>query len=59
LFHHRSTCLGRPTTNPDFDLDKGLIVGVIADEVGAPYNESVVAGPVLLVEQPAGAIKLA
>ena len=50
------------TTNttciPDFDLNKGLIVGVIADEVGAPYKESVVAGPVLLVEQPAGAIKL-
>lgn len=43
---------------PDFDLDKGLIVGVIADRPGAPYKESVVAGPVLLVEQPAGAIKL-
>lgn len=47
------------TTIPDFDLNKALILGVIADEVGAPYKESVVAGPVLLVEQPAGAIKLA
>ena len=46
------------TTIPDFDLNKGLIVGVIADTPGAPYKESVVAGPVLLVEQPAGAIKL-
>lgn len=46
------------TTIPDFDLDKGLIVGVIADVEGATYKESVVAGPVLLVEQPKGAIKL-
>jgi hypothetical protein len=46
------------TRIPDFDLNKGLIVGVIADKWGAPYKESVVAGPVLLVEQPAGAIKL-
>lgn len=46
------------TTIPDFDTDKGLIVGVIADMKGATYKESVVAGPVLLVEQPKGAIKL-
>jgi hypothetical protein len=46
------------TTIPDFDLDKGLIVGVIADAEGAPTLDSVVAGPVLLVEQPKGAIKL-
>jgi hypothetical protein len=32
------------TTIPDFDLNKALILGVIADEVGAPYKESVVAG---------------
>lgn len=47
------------TNIPDFDLNKGLIIVVIAEEVGAPYKESVVAGPVLLVEQPVGAIKLA
>jgi hypothetical protein len=47
------------TMIPQFDLNKGLIVGVIADTPGAPWKESVVAGPVLLVEQPAGAIKLA
>lgn len=46
------------TTIPDFDLNKGLIVGVIADTPGAPTLDTVVAGPVLLVEQPAGAIKL-
>lgn len=46
------------TTIPKFDLNRGLIVGVIADVEGAPYKESVIAGPVLLVEQPAGAIKL-
>lgn len=47
------------TTIPDFDLNKGLIVGIIADTPGAPTLDTVVAGPVLLVEQPAGAIKLA
>jgi hypothetical protein len=47
------------TTIPDFELNKGLIVGVIANTQGAPTLENVVAGPVLLVEQPAGAIKLA
>jgi hypothetical protein len=46
------------TTIPDFDLNKGLIVCVIADTRGAPTLDTVVAGPVLLVEQPAGAIKL-
>jgi Ferritin-like domain len=46
------------TTIPEFDLNKGLIVGVIADTPGAPTLDTVVAGPVLLVEQPAGAIKL-
>ena len=46
------------TTIPDFELNKGLIVGVIADTPGAPTLDTVVAGPVLLVEQPAGAIKL-
>jgi hypothetical protein len=47
------------TTIPDFELNKGLIVGVIANTPGAPTLENVVAGPVLLVEQPTGAIKLA
>lgn len=45
------------TTIPEFDLNKGLIVGVISDTPGAPTLDTVVAGPVLLVEQPAGAIK--
>ncbi|KAH8687388.1 hypothetical protein BGZ60DRAFT_465732 [Tricladium varicosporioides] len=47
------------TTIPNFELNKGLIVGVIADTPGAPTLNTVVAGPVLLVEQPTGAIKLA
>jgi hypothetical protein len=47
------------TTIPDFELNKGLIVGVISNTPGAPTLENVVAGPVLLVEQPTGAIKLA
>lgn len=47
------------TIIPDFDLNKGLIVGVIADTPGAPTLDTVVAGPVLLVEQPTGAAKLA
>ncbi|KUJ17268.1 uncharacterized protein LY89DRAFT_684363 [Mollisia scopiformis] len=34
--------------------ERGLIVGVVADEVGAPTLESVVAGPVYLLEQPSG-----
>lgn len=46
------------TMIPDFELNKGLIVGVIADTSGAPTLDTVVAGPVLLVEQPTGAIKL-
>ena len=46
------------TRIPDFDLNKGLIICVIADTPDAPHKESVVAGPVLLVQQPAGALKL-
>jgi hypothetical protein len=46
------------TDIPDFDLNKGLIICVIADTPDAPYKESVVAGPVLLVQQPAGALKM-
>lgn len=66
VFYHELLNVSMPfntTTNttmiPDFDLNKGLIVGVIADAPGAPAFDTVVAGPVLLVEQPAGAIKLA
>lgn len=47
------------TTIPQFEDNKGLIVGVIADTPGAPTLDTVVAGPVLLVEQPYGAIKFA
>ena len=50
------------TTNstriPDFDMNKGVIIGVIADTLDAPRKETVVAGPVLLVQQPAGVLKL-
>lgn len=46
------------TMIPDFELNKGLIVGIISDTPGAPTLDTVLAGPVLLVEQPTGAIKL-
>lgn len=36
----------------EFDVGRGIIVGVLADEEGAPTLESVVAGPVFLLEQP-------
>ncbi|KAH6682795.1 hypothetical protein B0J14DRAFT_673242 [Halenospora varia] len=45
------------TTIPNFKLNKGLIVGVIADTPGAPTLDTGVAGPVLIIEQPAGAKK--
>ncbi|EMC92860.1 hypothetical protein BAUCODRAFT_133780 [Baudoinia panamericana UAMH 10762] len=38
---------------PNFDAGKGLVVAVIADAEGAPTMESVVAGPLMLIEQPA------
>ncbi|KAG4437832.1 hypothetical protein IFR05_006678 [Cadophora sp. M221] len=47
------------TMIPDFELNKGLVIGIIADTPGAPTLDTVLAGPVLLVEQPTGAIKLA
>ncbi|CAD0112674.1 unnamed protein product [Aureobasidium uvarum] len=37
----------------DFDAGEGIIVAVIANEVGAPTLDSVVAGPALIIEQPA------
>lgn len=36
----------------EFDAARGITVGVLADEEGAPTLESVVAGPVFLLEQP-------
>jgi hypothetical protein len=36
----------------DIEPGKGLIIVVLADEIGAPSLESVVAGPALLVQQP-------
>ena len=39
------------TIPSQFD-DKGIIIAVIADEPGAPTLESVVAGPLFLLEQP-------
>lgn len=66
VFFHNILNISMPfdtTTNttmiPDFEMDKGLIIGVISDTPGAPSLDTVVAGPVLLVEQPAGAIKFA
>lgn len=47
------------STIPDFELNKGLIIIIIADTPGAPTLDSVVAGPVLLLQQPTGAAKLA
>lgn len=46
-----------PSTNKStvpavFDQGKGLIAAVISDEPGAPELESVLAGPLLLIEQP-------
>lgn len=66
VFYHGLDVISMPfdtktntTMIPDFELNKGLIIGVIADTPDAPTLETVVAGPVLLVQQPAGAIKLA
>ncbi|GME49792.1 putative stress response protein rds1p protein [Neofusicoccum parvum] len=36
----------------EFDAGRGIIMAVLADEEGAPTLESVVAGPVFLLEQP-------
>lgn len=47
------------TMIPDFELNKGLIIGILSDTPGAPTLDKVIGGPVLLVEQPTGAIKLA
>ncbi|KAK4458393.1 hypothetical protein QBC42DRAFT_314811 [Cladorrhinum samala] len=42
------------TTIPDrFESNKGVIVACLADEWGAPTKESVVAGPAVILEQPA------
>ncbi|KAF4617973.1 hypothetical protein G7Y89_g15013 [Cudoniella acicularis] len=66
VFHHSILNVSMPfntetnrTMIPNFELNKGLIAGVISDTLGAPTLDTVVAGPVLLVEQPTGAIKLA
>ena len=42
------------TTIPAAFEDTGLVVGVLADAEGAPTLDSVVAGPMLLLQQPAG-----
>lgn len=41
------------TTIPAAFEDLGVILAVIAKEEGAPTKESVVAGPAILLEQPA------
>ncbi|KAL9089428.1 MAG: hypothetical protein Q9165_005749 [Trypethelium subeluteriae] len=42
------------TTIPSAFEDTGLIVGVLADTQGAPTLDSVVAGPMILVQKPSG-----
>lgn len=42
----------KSTVPSQFDKDKGVIIVAIADQPGAPTEESVVAGPVLLLQQP-------
>lgn len=46
------------TTVPVVFEDAGLFIAVIADEKGAPTEGSVVAGPLLLLEQPEALTKL-
>lgn len=41
-----------------FDSRQGLIIAVIADEPGAPTLDSVVAGPLQLLQQPATLTKI-
>ncbi|KAL2017323.1 hypothetical protein VTK56DRAFT_2296 [Thermocarpiscus australiensis] len=41
-------------TIPDCFENNGVIVALIADEEGAPTKESIVAGPSVILEQPAG-----
>lgn len=40
------------TIPAEFDTGRGIIIVVIADEVGAPTDDSVVAGPLVLLQQP-------
>lgn len=37
----------------EFDAGEGLLIAVIANEVGAPTLDSILAGPALIIEQPA------
>lgn len=43
---------GRSRIPGEFDKGKGVIVAVVADQPGAPTEESVVAGPLLMLQQP-------
>lgn len=43
---------GTSVVPAEFDVDKGLILGMLSSEPGAPTLESCVAGPLLLTEQP-------
>lgn len=42
----------------EFDKEKGIILGVVAEEKGAPTRESVVAGPVFLLQQPVKLVEM-
>ncbi|EME48270.1 hypothetical protein DOTSEDRAFT_60592 [Dothistroma septosporum NZE10] len=49
----------RTATVPDvFDKGKGVIIVVISDEPGAPTEDSVVAGPLLMLQQPAALVEM-
>lgn len=45
-------CATNQTTIPAAFESKGMILAVIADTPGAPFSDTVVAGPLFLVEQP-------
>lgn len=49
----------KTATVPDaFDKEKGVIIVVIADEPGAPDEDSVIAGPLLMLQQPASLVEM-
>ncbi|KAL1647954.1 hypothetical protein SLS58_002278 [Diplodia intermedia] len=56
VFFHGVNSIGVPldtkTKLVKFDAARGIVIGVLADTEGAPTLESVVAGPVFLLEQP-------
>ena len=43
---------GMSTVPATFESGKGIVIAVISDTVGAPTLDSVVAGPLILLQQP-------